>query len=168
MNTYRGELFGIQVEIDVDATKLWYGKAELWGCECVHCRNFLELARQKALPLPVLELLDRFGIPPEKATYVCELCPADGGHLYQISYRLAGHMLDEVQNSAAFEWGEARCCHELYPYGAPGFPAPHFDLEFYLTMPRVLVEQEQQDAEARLMALKEKRKRKSNKEQAGV
>ncbi len=31
-----------------------------------------------------------------------------------------------------------------------------------------VTQQEQQNAEARLMALKEKRKRKSNKEQAGV
>ena len=34
-------------------------------------------------------------------------------------------------------WG---CCHEPYPYGAPDFPEPHFDLEFYATLPWVLGE----------------------------
>ena len=32
---------------------------------------------------------------------------------------------------------EVRCCHEPYPYGAPGFPEPHFDLEFWVRLPRV-------------------------------
>ena len=36
------------------------------------------------------------------------------------------------------EWGEVRCCHEPYPYGAPDFPAPHFDLEFWVTLPWIL------------------------------
>ena len=30
---------------------------------------------------------------------------------------------------------EVKCCHEPYPYGAPDFPEPHFDLEFYATLP---------------------------------
>ena len=34
------------------------------------------------------------------------------------------------------------CCHEIYPYGAPDFPEPHFDLEFYLTLPWTLEEPE--------------------------
>lgn len=32
------------------------------------------------------------------------------------------------------------CCHDPYPYGAPNFPEPHFDLEFYATLPWVLDE----------------------------
>ena len=31
---------------------------------------------------------------------------------------------------------EVLCCHETYPYGAPGFPEPHFDLEFWVRLPR--------------------------------
>ena len=38
------------------------------------------------------------------------------------------------------DWGESYCCHEPYPYGAPGFPEPHFDLEFWVTLPWVLDE----------------------------
>ncbi len=37
-------------------------------------------------------------------------------------------------------WGEVRCCHEPYPHGARGFAAPHFDLEFWVTLPWVLEE----------------------------
>ena len=31
---------------------------------------------------------------------------------------------------------EAKCCHEPYTYGAPGFPTPHFDLEFWVRLPK--------------------------------
>lgn len=31
---------------------------------------------------------------------------------------------------------EAYCGHNPYPYGAPGFPEPHFDLEFWVWLPR--------------------------------
>ncbi len=36
------------------------------------------------------------------------------------------------------EWGEGRCCHELYPHGALGFSTPHFDLEFWVDLAWVL------------------------------
>ena len=28
------------------------------------------------------------------------------------------------------------CAHNPYPYGAPNFPTPHFDLEFWVRLPR--------------------------------
>lgn len=31
---------------------------------------------------------------------------------------------------------EAYCGHNPYPYGAPGFSEPHFDLEFWVWLPR--------------------------------
>lgn len=50
--------------------------------------------------------------------------------------------VDEVATKnwyAAYSgWGCVRCCHEVYPYGAPNFPKPHFDLEFWITLPWVL------------------------------
>ena len=33
-------LFGFQVEIDEDATKEWYDKADEWSCECGDCGHF--------------------------------------------------------------------------------------------------------------------------------
>ena len=69
--------------------------------------------------------------------YTLEL--KDDGHLYQFSYRIAGRILNEATPNRATEaWGEVRCCHEPYPYGAPDFPTPHFDLEFWVTLPWVL------------------------------
>ena len=44
---YSDRLFDSQVEIDLEATKEWYSRGKEWGCECAHCRNFLELARNK-------------------------------------------------------------------------------------------------------------------------
>lgn len=127
------DLFGFQVEADLALTLSWYGKAKEWGCDCGHCRNFLELARERKLPVYVIEILDRLGIPPGKATYVSELYTDGEGIHYQFSYRIAGRILSEPLRQ-----GNARCCHEPYPYGAPGFPEQHFDLEFVAMMPWVI------------------------------
>lgn len=125
-----------QVEFDMDATTTWYSNSNGWGCECGHCRNFLELAKKKELPKHIIDILDEIGISPEKATYVCELYSDDAGIHYQFSYRIAGTIIDAETDSS----GEVRCCHDPYPYGAPNFPTPHFDLEFYATLPWVLDE----------------------------
>jgi len=129
-------LFGFHVEIDEESTLRWYAAAEDWSCDCGDCRNFLALARERELPTVVLEKLDQLGIPPEKTTYVCQLYPDENGRHYQFSYRIAGSILSGKATETV-----GRCCHEPYPYGAPDFPEPHFDLEFDLTLPWVLDEQ---------------------------
>lgn len=87
--------------------------------------------------LPILWIvLTNWVIPPEKATYVCQIDSNEDGKHDQFSYRIAGNILCEETSK-----GIGRCCHEPYPYGAPGFPEPHFDLEFWLTLPWVLDEQ---------------------------
>ena len=134
------ELLGYQVELDRKATWDWYRLAGEWGCECGHCRNFLEIARKKALPERIGNLLDGLGIPAEKATYVGELYTDDAGIHYQFSYRIAGSI--EGFPGEEENWG--RCCHEPYPYGAPNFPQPHFDLEFWTALPWVLEKTDQQ------------------------
>ncbi len=60
------DLFGFRVEIDEVATKEWYDKADEWGCECGDCRHFVALAKKRELPSVVTEILDKFGISPEK------------------------------------------------------------------------------------------------------
>ncbi len=140
--TKRHTFFGFQTEVDEAATRRWYAQAEPWGCRCGPCRNFLALARERRLPGFVLEPLDKLGIPPEKATYVCELYRQEGGHLYQFSCRVAGRILDGHGEPGA----QGTCCHEIYPYGAPDFPEPHFDLEFGLTLPWTLEEPEDSPA----------------------
>ena len=128
-------LFGYAVEIDKEKTQQWYMCAEEWGCECGDCLNFLELAKRQTLPPKILETLSVLGIPPEKATYVCHLTEENGEHLYQFSYRIVGNILKDDTASVA---AEIRCCHETYPYGAPGFPEPHFDFECYAKLPWVI------------------------------
>ena len=124
-------LDGYRVEIDEKATQSWYEQAGIWACSCAHCRNFVKLAQAHLLPADVLEILSALHIPPEKATYVCELYTDEAGVHYQFSYRVAGTYTESPprQNAAM------RCCHEPYPYGAPGFPEPHFDVEFYAVLP---------------------------------
>lgn len=129
------DLFGYQVEIDEVATKEWYDKVGEWGCNCQDCRHFVSLAKRKELPSAILEILEQFGILPEKATYVCEIYTENDKSLYQFSYRIAGNIIKAPDsNRKDFVWGEASCTHEPYPYGAPGFPTPHFGLEFWVRL----------------------------------
>lgn len=135
------KLWDFEVTINESDTKEWYLTSETGCCECGDCRNFLELCKRNELPAAVHAILKELNIASEKATYVCEIMPKDGGHLYQFSYRIAGRILNEdAAESTVSDWGEVRCCHEPYPYGAPGFPTPHFDLEFWVTLPWVLEE----------------------------
>ena len=140
MKVLKRELFDSVVEINIEATKAWYSKGNHWDCECGYCRNFLEVARKKQLPQLILKLLDNFGILPEQANYVCQVYDDDKGHYYQVSYRLAGVILDEKEPDSFFDWGGAQCGYESYPYGAPGFPEPHFDIKLFLCLPWVLDE----------------------------
>ena len=131
------DLFGFQVEIDGAATREWYRQADEWDCKCGDCRHFIELAKKQELPIPVLEILEQFGIALEKATYVCEMITEEHEVLYQFSYRIAGNIVKEIKDGAKdLGWGEVYCGHEPYPHGAPGFPEPHFDLEFWIRLPK--------------------------------
>ena len=131
------DLFGFQVQIDEVATREWYEKADEWNCECEDCRHFIDLAKRKELPIPVIEILEQFGIVPEKATYVCEMITEEHKVLYQFSYRMAGTIVKErIDGTKDLGWGEVYCGHEPYPHGAPGFPKPHFDLEFWVRLPK--------------------------------
>ena len=97
-----------------------------------------------------MEILDQLHIPPEKATYVCELYHTEDwrekGLLYQFSWRLAGTILDKPAGEDSgtawgpivkFPWGEWVLGHETCPVD-PKFPAPHFDLECVMVLPWVL------------------------------
>ena len=136
------DLWDYSIEIDKSATSDWYEKSEGWGCECGDCRNFLELIKQKRLPSEVAELLALFGILMEKPTYVCEMCPTKLGHLYQFNYRVKGCIRNDPHpnDSVQLHWGSCSCGHDPYPYGAPDFPEPHFDLIFFVDLPWILQE----------------------------
>ena len=130
-------LFGYSVEVNLDATQNWYAQANAWSCSCGHCQNFLTHARRKTLPDVVSAVLGELNIPAEKATYVSELYTDEEGIHYQFSYRIAGSILAVPSQEVT---APGRCCHEPYPYGAPNFPEPHFDLEFWVTLPWILEE----------------------------
>lgn len=130
-------LISYLVEVDHEATQKWYSQADAWGCSCGHCRNFLEHAKRNTLPEAVLTTLKELDIPVEKATYVSELYTDEEGIHYQSSYRMVGTILAQPSQEMTIL---GRCCHEPYPYGAPDFPEPHFDLEFWVTLPWILEE----------------------------
>ena len=97
---------------------------------------YLVLRQLQKLLSVVLEILEQLGIAPEKVTYVCEIVTEEHKVLYQFSYRIVGNILKEREDTKNLGWGEAYCGHEPYPYGAPGFPTPHFDLEFWMRLPK--------------------------------
>ena len=66
--------YGYEAQVDLETTRSYYAHAPDWDCICGHCRNFVALARERKLPQELLAILDSLSIPPEKATYVCELC----------------------------------------------------------------------------------------------
>ena len=143
-------LLGFEAEVDLETTQRWYAAEKGWSCKCVDCRNFRAFLRKGQLPDFVLEELAQLGIPPEKPTYVCLTNPHGDKEGYDISYRIAGNILRNVQLGddsisplmlPLFDWPlPGRCLHEPCPKCAPEFPEPHFDLEFWVEIPWVLDE----------------------------
>ena len=145
--------YGYAAEVDMPATRAWYAQAGDWSCTCGHCRNFLALAKERKLPGELLDILDGLGVPPEKATYVCELYHDENwrekGLLYQLQWRLAGTVVqtpESRENEGTF-WGppvqlpgfHLMLGHETFPV-EPDFPEPNFDLNVSLYLPWVLDE----------------------------
>ena len=144
--------YGYTVEVDEPATRAWYAQAGDWSCDCGHCRSFLTLARARKLPGELLDILDGLGIPPEKATYVCELYHDEDwrekGLRYQFSWRVAGRITGRPAGAddgptwgprVEFPWGGLELGHETFPVENE-FPAPHFDLGCDMFLPWVLDE----------------------------
>ena len=134
MGVYTWE--GYQVEVDEETTRAYYSDSIEWECTCGHCRNFVLLAQERRLPVDILALLDKLGIPPEKASYVCELYDKDEKIYYQVNYRLAGRVL-EGPEKAASSLGETGllCGRETAPGSADDFPESFFDLMYFLWLP---------------------------------
>lgn len=129
-----------RVEVDEEATRDWYEKAEEWDCTCGHCRNFVLLAEERKLPEEMLAILDRFGIPPKKANYVCEYNEKEDKLFYQVCYRLKGKILNKAEGLVDIGNISLTCG----PVGVPGvyvpgtaedFPEPYFDLDFGILLP---------------------------------
>ena len=146
--------YGYEAQVDLEATRAWYAQAEDWDCRCGHCRNFLALARARKLPEELLAILDSLPIPPEKATYVCELYHdkdwREKGLLYEFCWRLPGQILDRPAGKDCgpnwgpwvnFPWGDIALGHEGDPCSeADDLPKPNFDLICVMHLPWVLDE----------------------------
>ena len=139
MNGY--DFGGFRVEIDEETTRDYYSGSVAWDCSCGHCRNYALLARERKLPVELLELLDKLGIPPEKANYVCELYDKDGKLYYQADYRVAGRILGEPEEKVPLPREMTlRCGRETAPGSADDFPEPFFDLMCFFWLPWTLPE----------------------------
>ena len=133
---------GFRAEADGETTGEWYlHEGDEWYCMCGHCRNFVALAKKRQLPAELLELLDRLSIPPEKATYVCEM---DGEGLYELCWNISGRLLEEGEKAVETAWGSwALEPRDKYPQPSDAyddFPDPCFILHVFLRLPWVLDE----------------------------
>ena len=144
-------LFDTAALVDEAAARDWYARrAEDWDCDCLRCRNYLALARSQRLPQELLRLLDGFGLPPEKADYICMLVRPDNwrerGCPYQIMFRLPGQMLREHDPETPWPWAAFEGDrHE--PYYGDDFPKPFIALNIVLELPWVLEEAPDPDLE---------------------
>ena len=146
--------FGYMAQVDEQTARGWYARAGEWGCTCGHCRNFLALARARRLPGELLAVLDSLSVPPEKATYVCELYHDENwrekGLLYELCWRLPGRVADKPAGedcgpgwgpAVKFAWGDVALGREGDPCSeAEHLPQPNFDLICTLYLPWVLDE----------------------------
>ncbi len=132
---------GFRAEADEEATRAWYRhEGDEWYCMCGHCRNFVALAKKRQLPAELLNLLDGLCIPPEKATYVCEM---DGAGLYELTWNVSGCLLEEGE-AVHTDWGSfaleprGKCYQPSDAY--EDFPDPCFVLHAFVRLPWILDE----------------------------
>ena len=133
---------GFRAEADAEATRAWYAhEGDEWYCMCGRCRNFVALAKRRELPADLLDLLDRLSIPPEKATYVCEM---DGEGLYELCWNVSGRLLEKGGKAASAPWGDWSLADREDQYqpsdAYEDFPDPCFILHVFARLPWALDE----------------------------
>ena len=146
------DLFGYQVEIDVEETKKWY---EAGGggvlCDCAYCRNFLKVVEQGLLPAPITDVLKQIGISPEDSDEVLNLFVTDDQAYYEFCYPLFGQVFNPTERresedgplmiySNRFPWGEVCCTSAKRWSGDSEISGQYFRLVFTLMLPWVLEE----------------------------
>lgn len=145
MSTERQELIlaGARADVDVRATRDWYAReGDIWYCMCGHCRNFVAAA--DVFPEELKAVLDRFGIPAQKATYVSSFTDDGERMFYEACWHIAGELLDKGDNWTATGWGgwslQTYDPMHFPPNTADKFPDPCFILYVNLWLPWVLDE----------------------------
>lgn len=132
MQTYK--ISDYLVDFDAKETNNWYQIYNGWGCNCVHCQNFLTYLSTHKLPNDLMEILTDFGAIATKPTYVCMLAPTTKGALYQFNFRIVGKVLNDPSfcDSIQFDWGCLSCGIDNDPSCAPNFIQPYFDVMIFL------------------------------------
>ena len=145
MSTERQELIlaGARADVDVQATRDWYAhEGDIWYCRCGHCRNFVAAADE--FPEELKAVLDRFGIPAPKATYVSSFTDDGERMLYEACWHIAGELLEGGGRFTDTGWGgwslQTYDQKHFPPNTADKFPDPCFLLYVNLWLPWVLDE----------------------------
>ena len=150
MSAERQELIlaGARADVDVRVTRDWYAhEGDIWYCMCGHCRNFVAAADE--FPEELKAVLDRFGIPAQKATYVSSFTGDGERMLYEAFWHIAGELLEGDGRLTDTDWADTGWggwslqsydAQVFPPNSAKDFPEPCFLLYVNLWLPWVLDE----------------------------
>ena len=141
-------LAGARARVDVRATRDWYAhEGDIWYCMCGPCRNFVAAADK--FPEEMKAVLDRFGIPAQKATYVSSFTGDGERMLYEACWHIAGELPEGGGGLTDTGWTDTGWggwslqsydAQAFPPNSAKDFPEPCFLLYVNLWLPWVLDE----------------------------
>ena len=99
-----------RLEVDVEATRAWYGRYgnATGGCGCAYCRNYA--AAVGVLPPEAAAFLEPLGLNLRRPGDIGEYGPRQGGRWYMPMWHIAGRLL---------EAGELRVCDVAQECGFP-------------------------------------------------
>lgn len=83
-----------RLEVDVEATRAWYGRYgnATGGCGCAYCRNYA--AAVGVLPPEAAAFLEPLGLNLRRPGDIGEYGPRQGGRWYMPMWHIAGRLLE--------------------------------------------------------------------------
>ena len=131
-----------RLEVDVEATRAWYGRYgnATGGCGGAYCRNCA--AAVGVLPPEAAAFLEPLGLNLRRPGDIGEYGPRQGGRWYMPMWHIAGRLLEAGEGELPIAPGvTAGFATDMGPF-LRNFPEPCFQCWLSVTLPWVLAEPE--------------------------
>ena len=138
-----------RLEVDVEATRAWYGRYgnATGGCGCAYCRNYA--AAVGVLPPEAAAFLEPLGLNLRRPGDIGEYGPRQGGRWYMPMWHIAGRLLEAGEGELPVAPGvTAGFATDMGPF-LRNFPEPCFQCWLSMTLPWVLEEPADEAADDR-------------------
>ncbi len=138
-----------RLEVDVEATRAWYGRYgnATGGCGCAYCRNYA--AAVGVLPPEAAAFLEPQGLNLRRPGDIGEYGPRQGGRWYMPMWHIAGRLLEAGEGELPVAPGvTAGFATDMGPF-LRDFPEPCFQCWLSVTLPWVLEEPADEAADDR-------------------